>query len=102
MWIGSNAKRDHRWKWRGHDRTYRFVNNSDVVAQVPPGPVYAHVAEMKYFDADGRLRDQAPSVADGFADRLKGHTADPFAPGADGIRDHLMTAYLSRLDAAAA
>ncbi|MFC3997351.1 lipase family protein [Nocardiopsis sediminis] len=82
-------------------RTYRFVNNSDVVAQVPPEPLYRHVAEMKYFDADGRLRDKPPSLLGGFTDQVKGHTADMFAPGADGIRDHLMDAYLARLDAAA-
>ncbi|GAA3761000.1 pimeloyl-ACP methyl ester carboxylesterase [Spinactinospora alkalitolerans] len=82
-------------------RMFRFVNNSDIVAQVPPEPIYRHVAEMKYFDADGRMRDRAPSLMGGLADRVKGHTADVFAPGTDGIRDHYMDAYIARLDTAA-
>ncbi|MFC7108847.1 hypothetical protein ACFQQB_55705 [Nonomuraea rubra] len=37
----------------------------------------------------------------GLLDRLSGATADPLAPGTDGIRDHFINAYLARFDAAA-
>ncbi|MCP3016960.1 lipase family protein [Nocardiopsis dassonvillei] len=83
------------------DRMFRFVNNNDVVAQVPPEPVYRHVAEMRYIDARGRVHEERMSLVGGLADSFRGHTADPFSPGADGVRDHSMDAYVERLDAAA-
>ncbi|MEV4225312.1 hypothetical protein [Nonomuraea sp. NPDC049725] len=36
----------------------------------------------------------------GLVDRVAGATADPLAPGSDGVRDHFMNAYLARLEAA--
>ncbi|MFI6290477.1 lipase family protein [Nonomuraea sp. NPDC050790] len=80
-------------------RTFRFVNNNDIVAQLPPAPLFGHVDEERYFDADGRLHEKMPPVA-GLLDRLGGATADPLAPGTDGIRDHFINAYLARFDAA--
>lgn len=73
-------------------RTFRFVNNNDIVAQAPPEPVYHHVKAMMYFDANGRLHEEM-SFASGLTDRFKGLTADMFAPGTDGIRDHSMDRY---------
>lgn len=77
-------------------RTFRVVNNNDVVAQVPPGPFFRHVKDLRYIDSSGRVRESMPTVS-GLVDRAKGMTADPFAPGSDGIRDHLMKAYLAAL-----
>ncbi|MEV6820301.1 lipase family protein [Nocardiopsis dassonvillei] len=82
-------------------RMFRFVNNNDIVAQVPPEPLYRHVSEMRYIDAQGRLREGRMPLLDGLADSFRGHTADLFSPGADGVRDHAMDAYVERLDAAA-
>lgn len=78
-------------------RTFRFVNNNDIVAQAPPEPVYHHVKTMMYFDASGKLHEEI-SFASGLKDRLKGLTADMFAPGTDGIRDHSMDIYLANLE----
>ncbi|MER6507331.1 lipase family protein [Nonomuraea sp. NPDC001636] len=80
-------------------RTFRFVNNNDIVAQLPPAPLFHHVAEERYFDTHGKLHDRMPPVT-GLIDRLAGATADPLAPGTDGIRDHFINAYLARFDAA--
>ncbi|MEV4357411.1 lipase family protein [Nonomuraea sp. NPDC049625] len=79
-------------------RMFRFVNNNDVVAQLPPPPLFQHVAEERYFDAKGKLREKTPLAA-GLADRLKGRTADLLAPGGDGVRDHFINAYLANFDA---
>ncbi len=83
-------------------RTHRFVNNDDVVVQVPPEPLYAHVAEERYFDAGGRLRARKPGLLGGLADSAKGHALDAaaFRPDADGITDHSMNAYIACLEAA--
>jgi V8-like Glu-specific endopeptidase len=40
---------------------YRFVNDDDIVARVPP--TYRHVGRLFHFDADGELRHQTESVA---------------------------------------
>jgi triacylglycerol lipase len=74
-------------------RHFRFVNNNDAVAQVPPEPVFHHVNAMMYFDAQGKLHEKMP-FANKLADSFKGFTSDPFAPGSDGIRDHSMDQYL--------
>jgi triacylglycerol lipase len=78
-------------------RHFRFVNNNDVVAQVPPEPAFHHVNAMMYFDASGKLHEKM-SFAGKFADSLKGFTGDPFAPGTDGIRDHSMDTYVALLE----
>jgi triacylglycerol lipase len=78
------------------NRTHRFVNNNDVVPQVPPEPAYHHVEAVHYIDSDGKIRDSM-SVAGGLTDRAKGLTADPFAPASDGVRDHVMKRYLEAL-----
>ncbi|MEU4806141.1 lipase family protein [Actinosynnema sp. NPDC023587] len=78
------------------DRTHRFVNNNDIVAQVPPEPAFHHVRTLHYIDSDGRLRDRVSTLG-GLADRAKGLTADAFAPASDGVRDHLMDRYLEGL-----
>jgi triacylglycerol lipase len=39
------------------DRTFRFVNNTDIVPKIPPGDAYTHVGLLKYIDAAGHLHD---------------------------------------------
>jgi hypothetical protein len=80
-------------------RTFRFVNNNDIVAQLPPAPLFQHVAEERYFDADGKLRTQKRTLFGGLADSVKGHTHDLLSPGSDAIRDHFIDAYLANFDA---
>ncbi|ROP41725.1 lipase family protein [Saccharothrix texasensis] len=78
-------------------RTFRVVNNNDVVAQVPPEPVFRHVAALRHIDSSGKVRTST-SVVGNLLDRGKGMTADPFAPAADGVRDHLVKAYVAALE----
>ncbi len=78
------------------DRTHRFVNNNDIVPQVPPEPVFHHVQAMHYIDSSGRIRDNVPLFGS-VTDRVKGLAADVFAPTSDGIRDHFMDGYVNAL-----
>ncbi|QHA09436.1 lipase family protein [Streptomyces broussonetiae] len=78
-------------------RTYRFVNNNDIVPQLPPEPVFTHVRALRYIDSKGRLHDSMPMFS-ALTDRAMGLTADVFAPASDGIRDHFMRNYLAALE----
>jgi hypothetical protein len=78
------------------DRTHRFVNNNDIVPQVPPEPVFHHHNALHYIDSGGRLRDSMPALG-ALADRAKGLTADLFAPASDGVRDHCVDRYVDAL-----
>ncbi|GAA3167172.1 MULTISPECIES: lipase family protein [Streptomyces] len=78
-------------------RMYRFVNNNDVVAQLPPEPAYSHAESLRYIDSHGKVRDAMPLIG-GLTDRAAGMLADPLAPATDGVRDHLMHAYLTALE----
>ncbi|KDN82257.1 lipase family protein [Kitasatospora cheerisanensis] len=79
------------------DRTHRFVNNNDVVPQLPPEPAFTHVDAVRHIDSSGRIRESVGMLG-GLADRAKGLTADAFAPASDGIRDHLMRNYLAAIE----
>ncbi|WP_443735733.1 hypothetical protein [Streptomyces lavenduligriseus] len=76
---------------------YRFVNNNGIVPQLPPEPVRTHVRALRYLDSEGRLHESVPLLP-ALGDRARGLTADPFAPAADGVRDHLMRHYLAALE----
>ncbi len=78
-------------------RMFRFVNNNDIVPQLPSEPAFTHVDALRYIDADGRLRESM-SLAGGLADRAKGFTADAFAPVSDGVRDHSIHKYIGALE----
>ncbi|KJY33775.1 lipase, partial [Streptomyces sp. NRRL S-495] len=79
------------------NRMYRFVNNNDIVPQLPPEPAYTHVDALRYIDSGGKLHDSV-GLLGGLADRAKGLTADAFAPASDGMRDHFMRNYLAALE----
>ncbi|MGW2633493.1 lipase family protein [Streptomyces chattanoogensis] len=79
------------------DRMYRFVNNNDIVPQLPPEPPFHHVTALRYIDSHGKVHDSMPLVG-GLVDRARGYTADPFAPASDGVRDHFMAAYIKALE----
>ncbi|MDC7336312.1 lipase family protein [Streptomyces lydicus] len=78
------------------DRMYRFVNNNDIVPQLPPEPFH-HVSALRYIDAKGTIHNTMPLLT-GLADRAKGFTADLLAPASDGVRDHFMHAYIDALE----
>ncbi|MFI9048442.1 lipase family protein [Streptomyces sp. NPDC053427] len=79
------------------DRMYRFVNNNDVVPQLPPEPVFHHVDALRYIDSKGKLHEAMPVIG-GLLDRAKGRTADVFAPASDGVRDHFINNYVDALE----
>ncbi|WP_328916740.1 MULTISPECIES: lipase family protein [unclassified Streptomyces] len=79
------------------NRFYRFVNNNDIVPQLPPEPVYTHVSALRYFDANGSLHESMPLIA-GLQDRAKGLGADLFAPETVGVKDHHLPNYLAALE----
>ncbi len=79
-------------------RTFRFVNNNDVVTRMPPRALdYSHVGTVKYFDADGHLQNDL-SYWKRFLDRFEGRVDDFLKPGTDGINDHSMDRYLACLE----
>lgn len=82
-------------------RTHRFVNNNDIVPHMPPEPAYTHTQLLRYIDSTGKLRDSMPLLG-GLADRARGMTADPLAPGSDGIRDHFIFNYIEAMEKNAA
>ncbi|WP_407288355.1 lipase family protein [Streptomyces sp. BP-8] len=79
------------------DRMYRFVNNNDIVPQLPPEPAFHHVSALRYIDSQGTIHSTMPVIS-GLFDRAKGLTADAFAPASDGVRDHFMNAYINALE----
>ncbi|MFI1727703.1 lipase family protein [Streptomyces acidicola] len=79
------------------ERMYRFVNNNDIVPQLPPEPVYTHVDALRYIDSNGTVHESM-SLLGGLTDRAKGLTADLFAPASDGVRDHSIHSYLAALE----
>ncbi|MGP8298028.1 lipase family protein [Streptomyces inhibens] len=80
------------------ERMYRFVNNNDIVPQLPPEPAFHHVSALRYIDSKGAIHNTMP-VLSGLFDRAKGLTADILAPASDGVRDHFMDAYVNALEA---
>lgn len=79
------------------DRCYRFVNNNDIVPQLPPEPVYTHVDALRYFDASGRLHESMPLIAK-LQDRVRGVGADLLAPETDAVKDHHLPNYLAAFE----
>lgn len=78
-------------------RMFRFVNNNDIVPQLPPEPAYTHVDALRYIDSDGKVHEKI-SFFDGLTDRAKGLTADAFAPASAGVRDHFLRNYIAALE----
>lgn len=92
-------------------RTFRVVNDSDVVARVPPEVLYRHVGRLKFIDAQGALHhlDDEPHVPLG--ERLTGRvrrlfSAAPFVASSLGrlkvpvpksLADHAPVYYTAHL-----
>ncbi|HEX5138103.1 MAG TPA: lipase family protein [Planctomycetota bacterium] len=83
---------------------FRFVNNADMVPDLPPGLGYRHVGRLLYFDRDGNLRegpsrwDRAVDVLEAHVDRAR-RTVDRWRKGDwaalayDGLIDHAPVLY---------
>ncbi len=83
-------------------RTFRFINNNDIVTRVPPASVgYKHVGVVKYLTAKGKLESGTGSWKN-FKRRLKGQLVgraqDFLKPGTDGLKDHSMKNYVRILN----
>jgi hypothetical protein len=74
------------------DRTFRFVNNNDIVPRVPLAWRYRHVGIEIYFDADGRARRSLPWWKL-LLDRVRGRIADLGVVGTAGMKDHRIVDY---------
>jgi triacylglycerol lipase len=69
---------------------FRFVNNNDVVPQLPLwGPLlnYTHIGNLIYIDSKGDFHDSV-SLVKHIWDRLKGATDDIGQVGVDHLKDH--------------
>jgi hypothetical protein len=70
--FGSPRVGDAGFRSRYRQPTYRIVNNTDVVTELPPPVFYRHVGQLSYFGSDHRLNDgiQPDQL---LRDRVKGH-----------------------------
>lgn len=75
---------------------YRWVNNNDIVARVPPAWMgYRHGGRELYFNAFGRLRKY--STARRFRDSWYGFIMSLRKWKVDHLIDHAMTSYLENI-----
>jgi predicted lipase len=101
--YGSPRVGDRDFKEDFNVNAYRFVNNSDIVAKVPPARMYLHVGELKYIDCDGIIHDntnrwekwtdeiqgQFKNIFNAIGQTRKGYTEVLLEP----IVDHVPTRY---------
>ena len=79
-------------------RTFRFVNNNDVVTRVPTRAMgYRHVGQVLVFDSSGKLQTDL-HFWNTFVNRIVGRIEDLGKPGTDGIKDHSMARYVKNLE----
>ncbi|OLP18432.1 hypothetical protein BST81_10755 [Leptolyngbya sp. 'hensonii'] len=71
-------------------QTFRFVNNNDVVARLPPSLMdYSHVGQLKYFDHEGNFKSDGDlNWWNTFWDRAAGLLEESLNAGPDQINDH--------------
>ena len=75
-------------------RTYRFVNNNDVVTRVPFRSMrYRHVGKLIYFTKEGDAETDIDFWAK-LLDRAHGRFEDVGKLGTDGLGDHDMSNYV--------
>jgi triacylglycerol lipase len=76
------------------ERTFRFVNNNDVVTRTPFRSMgYSHVGRLVYFDEHGQVRNDI-GWWEKLLDRITGRINDLFERGTDGIKDHGVSEYV--------
>ncbi|MCI5125416.1 MAG: lipase family protein [Candidatus Electrothrix sp. AR5] len=76
------------------EKTFRIVNNNDVVTRVPARPRFSHVGSLMYFTQEGQLcSDGDLSWWGKFWDKMEGRLDDFMELGTDGIKDHKMGTY---------
>jgi triacylglycerol lipase len=81
---------------------FRFVNNSDVVARIPPRSLgFHHVGTFKYFTEDGQFEENF-TWWKAFLDRWTFRFDWLMGSAFDSVSDHSMHIYRQRIEAAAA
>ena len=80
------------------DRTFRFVNNNDIVSKVPPCTLgYRHVGSLRYLlDVNGDIYEEINWFSR-LIDRIKGKLEELGNPGIDGVKDHNIARYVKIL-----
>jgi hypothetical protein len=76
----------------------RFVNNDDIVPEVPLPIRYQHVGQLEYFDWLGNLIAK-PGLWLHLREWILGIIFGLFQPGFEGIKDHSMELYIKHLQA---
>jgi triacylglycerol lipase len=105
--FGSPRVGDTGFKEHFAIRTYRVVNNTDIVTAVPPPGLYRHVGELWYIDSDGLIHHDIQRVemwTDGIRSEMRNITNSidlawegsfSFIPG--GFKDHVPFLYAVHL-----
>ncbi|SDZ00708.1 triacylglycerol lipase [Nitrosomonas sp. Nm58] len=78
------------------ERSFRFVNNNDLIAEVPPMDLllrYWHIDQLIYIDESGKLHPGV-SMFRRVLDGLKGLRRDFGKLGFDTLKDHKMNNYV--------
>ncbi|HAG82274.1 MAG TPA: hypothetical protein DCL61_14170 [Cyanobacteria bacterium UBA12227] len=83
-------------------KTFRFVNNNDIVTRVPtwaPYFFFSHVGQLKYLTQDGDIVElEKLNLWQKLTDTFKGIAEDIFEKGLDSVTDHSMsTGYIPPL-----
>lgn len=82
------------------NRCFRFVNNNDIVPQLPPpGPIlrYWHTDGLQYIDASGKLHASLPWWQQ-LIDMIRGALQDIGQLGPDLLKDHDIGLYVRHLE----
>ena len=96
--FGSPRVGNREWAEQFNDiEAYRFVNNNDIVCQVPSALYYTHVGILHYISYDFRILTHL-TWFQRFVDKLKGtgKAWSKFQPF-DGIYDHFGKQYVKKL-----
>jgi hypothetical protein len=88
-------------------KTYRFVNNNDIVTRVPPSGLYQHVGDLKHIDSRGFIHDGSEhregvvhgiqSGIQSFLNSLDGMAAGIDALIPEAIVDHVPLIYATHI-----
>jgi len=85
-------------------KTYRLVNNNDIVTRVPPPWLYQHVGDLKHIDSQGLIHEDSDKVMNGIQmeissclNSLEGMTAGLDALIPEAIVDHVPTLYATHI-----
>ncbi|MCK5606407.1 lipase family protein [Candidatus Pacearchaeota archaeon] len=90
--IGNKTFVENYNKILGH-KTYRHVNNNDIVPTVPYKFMkYRHAEKLKYFNESGKFFEKL-SFGQSLRFWFEGVKGDLFEPGLDRIKDHSINDY---------